>query len=230
MENQERMEFIASLKRSLGLQLGDPKMLHLRREFGDRPFTLLDVGAGNHSATFLKRIFPQCEYYGLDISRSYDNDENDFALMEEFYELDLTLLQFDKIPDNFFDAILMTHVIEHLHNGDKVLEGLLPKLKRGGVIYVEYPGVRSTRLPSMRASLNFYDDPTHVRLYHLNEIVGALTNGGLRIVKSGTRRNWLFILIMPLLLPYRYLKRGYFVGGDFWDLTGFAESVYGRKE
>ena len=65
----------------------------------------------------------------------------------------------------------MVHVIEHLHNGDKVLEGLLTKLRSGGVIYIEYPGIRSTRLPSMRGSLNFSDDPTHVRLYSVPEIM-----------------------------------------------------------
>ena len=33
------------------------------------------------------------------------------------------------IPDNFFDAILVVHVIEHLYNGDEVLKGLLSEIK-----------------------------------------------------------------------------------------------------
>ncbi len=217
------------MKQSVGRWLADPKVLVLRRQFGDRPFRLLDIGAGNHSATFLKNLFPACEYYGLDISRGYNNDATDFALMKDFYEMDLTLLEFEKIPDRFFDAILLVHVIEHLHNGDKVLEGLLPKLGSGGVIYIEYPGLRSTKLPSMRGSLNFSDDPTHVRLYSVPEISAILLKDGVKVARSGTRRHWRYIILMPLLLPYRYSQRGHLVGGDFWDLLGFAEYVLGRK-
>ncbi|NBV95614.1 MAG: methyltransferase domain-containing protein, partial [Actinobacteria bacterium] len=72
-------------------------------------------------------------------------------------------------PDNYFDGIWMVHVIEHLHNGDAVIQHLLPKLKSGGFLYIEYPGQKSTTLPSMHGTLNFKDDPTHVRVYSVNE-------------------------------------------------------------
>ena len=84
--------------------------------------------------------------------------------MTSFYEMDLTLLKFDALPDSFFDAIWMVHVIEHLRNGDEVLKNLIPKLKPGGHLYIEYPGIKSTKLPSMHGSLNFKDVCTHVRL------------------------------------------------------------------
>lgn len=90
--------------------------------------------------------------------------------MEKFYELDLTLLDYAAIPNNFFDAIMMAHVIEHLHNGEEVLPLLVKKLKPGGHFYIEYPGKKSTTLPSMYGTLNFKDDPTHVRLYSVNEL------------------------------------------------------------
>ncbi|HNA18050.1 MAG TPA: class I SAM-dependent methyltransferase, partial [Ferruginibacter sp.] len=141
------------------------KFIYLKRAFGNQPFRLLDIGAGNHSATKVKRVFPQCEYHGVDLERDYNNSEEDFKRMTAFYEMDLTQLDFSPIPDNYYDAIVMAHVIEHLHNGDAVIRGLLPKLKSGGYMYLEYPGEKSTRLPSMRGSLNFKDDPTHVRVY-----------------------------------------------------------------
>ncbi|MGH8550250.1 MAG: class I SAM-dependent methyltransferase [Methylococcales bacterium] len=139
-------------------------------------------------------------------------------------------LQFEKIPDGHFDAILMAHVIEHLHNGDRVIEGLIPKLKQGGVLYIEYPGVLSTRLPSMGNSLNFFDDGSHVRLYTIPEIINVLLKHGVRSITNGTRRNWGTIVLMPLLIPYRLLTRGYLISCEFWDLLGFAEYVAARKE
>src|SRR5262249_29874320 len=129
------------------------KFQEIRRRFGDRPFTLLDVGAGNHSAQLARQWFPHCRYSGIDRERGYSNDAADFAAMERFFELDLTTLRFDAIPDAAYDVILMAHVIEHLHNGDEVLRGLAPKLRPGGMIYVEFPGPRSLRLPSKKGTL-----------------------------------------------------------------------------
>jgi SAM-dependent methyltransferase len=202
----------------------------LTRKFGDRPFRLLDVGSGNHSASYFTDLFPQCEYYGIDISRDYNNDEKDFSRMKHFWEMDLTALRFDDIPDDFFDAMNMTHVIEHLRNGDAVLDGILKKIKKGGYIYIEYPRFFSTKFPSMRETLNYFDDETHVRIYSLIEIYNVLLRNGCLPVKGGVRRNWLTIILMPLQIPRMKMKRGYLVGADFWDAFGFAEFVLAKKK
>lgn len=91
-----------------------------------------------------------CCYYGIDRARTYGNDESDFRAMTEFYELDLTKLDFGVITDSFFDVIIMSHVIEHLYNGDAVLDALLRKLKRGGIsissfLHKEAPGSQAKR-------------------------------------------------------------------------------------
>jgi SAM-dependent methyltransferase len=190
---------------------------------------LLDVGSGNHSAKKMKLLFPGCEYYGLDKVRDYNYNEEDFTLMKGFYQLDLTELTFTDIPDNYFDVIILSHVIEHLFNGDLVLEKLLTKLKSNGFIYVEYPGIKSTQLPSMKGTLNFFDDITHIRIYNLKEIFNLLLRNGILPIKGGTRRNWRRIFLMPLMIPARLMRNGFLIGSDFWDLLGFAEYVIGRK-
>lgn len=193
-----------------------------------KSFNLLDVGAGSNSPTKTKEFFPNCNYHGIDRG-NYRNSDADFKAMTAYYEMDLTELKFDGIPDNYFDIIVMSHVIEHLHNGDKVIEGLLPKLKNGGYIYIEFPGEKSTRLPSMRDTLNFYDDPTHVRLFSHGEVSGILKRNGFTILKSGTRRHWPVILLLPFAIVHQWWKYKYLPGGVFWDLLGFAEFVYARK-
>ena len=62
------------------------KYRYLNKIYGQKKFALLDIGAGNHSASKTKKWFPQCEYHGLDLDKSYNNDENDFKQMEAFYE------------------------------------------------------------------------------------------------------------------------------------------------
>jgi len=211
------------------LQKRTPKFYYLQKTFGQEKFNVLDVGAGNHSASKTKRLFPKCEYYGIDLDRHFNNDENDFAAMKAFYEMDLTLLQFEAIPNNHFDFIRMTHIIEHLTNGDEVIRGLLPKLKTHGYIYIEYPGPKSTRLPSMTGTLNFYDDPTHVRVYSVNELRALLKDSNCTILSSGTRRSWIFLLAMPFRIGANLLKAKKPEANMFWDLLGFAEFVFAQK-
>lgn len=206
------------------------KFSFLKRAFGIQPFRLLDIGAGNHSASKAKKVFPQCEYHGVDMERDYNNSDADFKLMDAFYEMDLTRLDFSAIPDNYFDAIQIAHVIEHLFNGDEVIRSLLPKLKSGGYIYLEYPGEKSTRLPHMYGTLNFYDDTTHVRIYSVKELTALLEASGCTVLRSGTRRNGWFILAMPFRILKTWLSGKKLQGNIFWDILGFAEFVWARKK
>lgn len=205
------------------------KMRFIRKSFGKKSFRLLDVGAGNKSASRLTKAFPNCKYYGLDLSKSYNNDADDFALMKNFYELDLTKLDYNAVPDNYFDGIWMAHVIEHLYNGDEVLPLLLRKLKKNGFFYIEYPGKKSTTLPSMRGTLNFKDDPTHVRVYSVVELRLIFESHGCTVLSAGTRRNWFYIVTFPVRSIISLVEKGYVQGNVFWDLLGFAEYLWVQK-
>lgn len=139
---------------------------------------ILDIGAGNHSASRTKEFFQDCEYWGVDKCKDYGNDD-DINVMDKFCEIDLTTLQFSDVPDSYFDVIIMSHVIEHLPNGDKVIESLINKLAPNGIIYIEWPGIRSTKLSSKKGTLNFFDEDTHIRIYSLQEIYNLLLRKGM---------------------------------------------------
>jgi SAM-dependent methyltransferase len=212
------------------IRFQNPKFTFLKKSFGDRNFRLLDIGTGNHSATKTKFLFPQCEYYGLDLTKDYNNDDADFEAMKGFYEMDLTLLDFSSLPNNFFDAIWLVHVIEHLHNGEEVLKGLLEKLKSNGYMYVEYPGRRSTKLPSMRGTLNFKDDHSHVRLYSVKELTSLFQTNNCTVLESGLRRSLFYVIATPGRILFRWLRGKAVTGNIFWDLLGFAEFVWIKKK
>ena len=82
---------------------------------------ILDVGCGNNSPSRTKRYYPKCLYYGLDrIPRQNVGDKN-LAVMEQFFEIDLSdISSLSRVPDLFFDCIILSHVIEHLENGTEV--------------------------------------------------------------------------------------------------------------
>lgn len=195
----------------------------------NKKLNVLDIGAGSHSASITKKWLPDCHYSGVDISENYNNDEADFKAMDEFYLMDLTKLDFNVIPDDKFDLIVMSHVIEHLHNGDKVIAGLLSKLKKGGIIYLEFPSERSVNFPSKPETLNFYDDPTHCRIFTVKEVSDILKQNQLTILSAGIRRQIINIILMPFKIILQTITKGYVRGGVYWDYYGFAEYVCARR-
>lgn len=193
-----------------------------------RPLNYLDVGCGNHMPQVTKKRFPAWNYYGLDRA-DYNVDAADKAVMAGYYRVDLATGTLDSLPDAFFDIIVMSHVLEHLHNGLDVLDGLTHKLKPGGRIYLEFPSERSLALPSMKGTLQFCDDDTHVRVYGVREVANRLMAGGLTVTKAGPRRYWVRIVVLPIVVPLKLLLGRGFEAGDFWDVTGFADYVFARK-
>jgi len=195
---------------------------------------VLDVGCGNRSPSTTISLFPQIEYYGLDKEDYNLTIEDKKILLENnrYFKVDLeNLSQLDNsLPDNYFDFIIMNHVIEHTINGLEILKILVKKLKVGGGIYIEFPSVKSLSFPSMPGTLNFCDDDTHVRLYDLKEIANVLLESGLKVIKGGTRRNLVSIIVMPVKVIYHILKYRKILGSAFWDIFGFSEYIYAIKK
>ncbi|MBS1745713.1 MAG: hypothetical protein JST21_06060 [Bacteroidetes bacterium] len=74
-----------SLKRKATLL--NYKFSFIYLQYGNSAFKLLDVGCGNHSPSKTKSIFPNCEYYGLDLDKTYNNDAKDFEVAKAFMNL-----------------------------------------------------------------------------------------------------------------------------------------------
>ncbi len=175
----------------------------IKKHINIENFKILDIGCGNHSPSKAKFYFPQCIYHGLDKKLKFDNNEfekrwnnsnNDIISMSNFFEIDLTGLKFSSIPDNYYDIIYMSHVIEHLFNGERVILELLKKSNIGGIFYLEYPSYLST-------NLNFYSDPTHCRIYSAEKLINILTrNKEIKIIDYGRKIYLKDILFFPLFL------------------------------
>jgi SAM-dependent methyltransferase len=197
----------------------------------NQKFKFLDIGCGNHSAQMTRYWFPGCDYYGVDHGL-YNNDPDDFALMTEYYDVDLdhekAAIQMEAIPNEFFDVVMLAHVVEHLRNPFYVLDVICRKVRVGGEIYLEFPSLNSLSLPNM-PTLNFCDDHTHVYVHSIQELCNFLLQRGFVIRRAGRRRDWVLVLLTPLAFVISFLRHRRIDGVHLWDLMGFADYVWAAK-
>lgn len=205
----------------------------LRGLVGTRSLKVLDVGCGNDSCRLTRHWLNVAEYHGID--REYwHGAETEYGGIDKLYILDLENSALDDVPDEAFDVIIASHVVEHLSDGLATLKQLVSKLAIGGVIYVETPSHRTINLPSAIGFLNFYDDPTHKRVYSRFAIADVFFERKLRVLQCSYRRD-LFRLIFftPVAVLVNCLYtipfRRRFFGTGLWDLLGVATVVVGQK-
>ena len=117
-------------------------------------------------------------------------------------------------PDDSFDAVVASHVVEHIADPISLLRECVRVCKPGGMIYVEAPSERSLLLPGMPFdhkmfySLSFYDDPTHISrpwtpqsFYRLSCYLGC------RPLETAHLSSWKHLLALLLVLPWILLTR-----------------------
>lgn len=109
-------------------------------------------------------------------------------------------------PDGSVNAITCMHLVEHLHSLDNLTREVARLLAPGGRVYFETPHPKSLRLPSPTGeaagtfTLNFFDDPTHVKVVSTDELANAVKREGLEVVSTGISRNWIFAAAYPFFL------------------------------
>ena len=85
----------------------------------------------------------------------------------------------ENIPDNFFDIINLSSVIEHLEYPSKNLI-LLKKLKRGGLIIIKTPNWKSLEGIFKKNWIN-YDIPRHIHVFSSKNLKKFLINNKFEI-------------------------------------------------
>jgi SAM-dependent methyltransferase len=153
---------------------------------------LLDMGAGNGGLIYWKHWLEphrsDLELFAVDLTKGANFDKyKDWQACN----LDQADLKWD---DQFFDSVLMSHVMEHLENPVADLKKINQKLKKGGQFYVEVPAPLTKNLPKNSelkskgfpvTISNFFDDSTHLRTWELIKIEEMALESGFKVVQQG---------------------------------------------
>lgn len=87
---------------------------------------------------------------------------------------------------NYFDAIGMNHVIEHLSNPNEMLHECFRILKDGGTLVVIAPNGSALGGKLFKKYWSGYDFPRHLNIFSENSLISCALNEGFEIVESKT--------------------------------------------
>lgn len=188
---------------------------------------VLDVGCGNNSPSFVKKFLPNCTYFGLDIGNYNQTTQHiaNYYLLVPPNEFSSAIGKYE----NYFDAIISSHNIEHCNDPIGTLRAMAKALAQEGKIYISTPCEASINFPSREGTLNFHDDSTHIdKPMHYEELIMVLKDEGISITKS-TKRNrpFFFYLLGALLEPCSIISKRVLKGT--WDYYGFESIIWGTK-
>ncbi|MEK7100208.1 MAG: class I SAM-dependent methyltransferase [Patescibacteria group bacterium] len=106
------------------------KRYNLISKFISNPRTVLDIGCSN--GVFLD-LFKNGETWGVEPSRIGDSTQvKGHRIISIYFEK-------AKLPNNFFDLVIMNHTLEHVKNADIVLHKIHKILKVGGILFIDVP-------------------------------------------------------------------------------------------
>ena len=146
---------------------GNIPLINLLGKGGNR---ILDIGCGaGDNAALIKSRFPECDVFGVTFSSA--EAEIAKAQMKHCFVFDIE----SDIPSDLalqsFDALIFSHVLEHLKNPDEVLVKFTRLLRSGGQVLIAVPNILSWRMRFQFLCGNFkYEsagelDDTHLRFF-----------------------------------------------------------------
>ena len=189
--------------------------------------SILDVGCGNNSPFFVKKLLPNCTYTGLDVG-DYNQTK---PILADNYLITSPASFADEIGkfSNSFDAVISAHNLEHCDDRKKTLEAMLKALKVGGRIFLSFPCEQSVDFPKRGGTLNYYDDKTHkFSPPDFEGILGTFEELGFRLdhaVKNYSPKiYWIIGLIQEPISKFRNkVMRG------TWPYYGFESIIIATK-
>jgi hypothetical protein len=155
------------------------------------------------------------------------------AAMDSFYLLGGDGSGYSAVPDGAYDFVILHHVVEHMLDPLPILATVCSKLKPGGLIWIGFPSLRSLSLPSGETTLQFCDDPTHVRVPNIWEISNVLLANGVKVLHAGRSRSFIREALGAAVLPMALLRKlvtGRLSGSGLWYILGFEDHVFGQRK
>jgi 2-polyprenyl-3-methyl-5-hydroxy-6-metoxy-1,4-benzoquinol methylase len=185
-----------------------------------KPGKLFDAGCGD--GQFL-HLMSQFGWQGTGI----DFDEAAIETGRQKYGLTLAVGDFQTatIEENAFDAVTMSHVIEHVPDPIGCLAKCRRMLKPGGRLVVTTPNTRSLGHQEFKESWRGLEPPRHLHIFHPALLGECAQRAGLHVVRTGsTAVNADYIINASLAIRNAPPEATTGVGGG-WDVRQAPKAI-----
>jgi SAM-dependent methyltransferase len=169
-------------------------------------YRILDIGCGTGRHTCAAFRFSKVVAIGIDIKfgdvleaknrlKFQKNLEENFGGVLGFSVADMLSLPF---KDNFFDLVICSEVLEHIHDHKAAVSETVRVLKPGKDLVVSVPRYLPERI-CWTLSENYHNVANgHIRIYKKKDLIDLLEKGGLK--------RWGVHFAHSLHTPYWWLK------------------------
>jgi len=136
-------------------------------------------------------------------------------------------------PDGSFDAVLSSHVLEHVYDPVGFLKKCWSVLKRGGIMLIATPNGASMQRVLFRRNWMALDPPRHLYLFSHRSLGLCAEGAGIENYQTiSTHRGASFIATASMLLArkraYHWRDRADFVSRSVGELIEFMEATFLR--
>lgn len=180
---------------------------------GEGYHRVLDIGCGaGDNAALLKSRQPDCQVYGITHSRA----EADLARqhMEHCWVFNIEKDIPCELSDQMFEAMIFSHVLEHLRDPAKVIARFTALLRKGGIILIAVPNVLSwrTRFQFLIGRFEYESagalDDTHLRFftYHTADKFLLAKSPGLEVIHKAAQGGVPLWLLRRFVFPKKWCE------------------------
>jgi 2-polyprenyl-3-methyl-5-hydroxy-6-metoxy-1,4-benzoquinol methylase len=156
--------------------LGQKRKL-ISNETGLKKGTILDAGSG--TGAFVNTM----QLQGWSVT-GLEPDEDARKTAESLYNIKLDGTdRFYQLPQGYFDAITMWHVLEHVHDLSAYIKQLSFLLKEKGKLFIAVPNYTAKDAAAYKEYWAAYDVPRHLYHFSPKAMEKLMQNHGLKIVK-----------------------------------------------
>jgi 2-polyprenyl-3-methyl-5-hydroxy-6-metoxy-1,4-benzoquinol methylase len=171
-------------------------LISLLKPYLSKTRTILDIGSGVGTIDFYLASKGK-KITGIEIS------ENGVAIARENARrlhlnknIEYIIAEFpNKVLKKNYDLVILSEVIEHLENDQRVLQDIWKVLKIGGILIITTPS-QNAPLYKMGLLKNFDEEVGHLRRYTLDGLKKLVEENGYQVISLGKHegilRNFLF--------------------------------------
>ena len=156
----------------------------------DQDGLMLDVGCGEGRHIFgVMQNYPDIKCIGLDMDKdSLNKAENGYEYFESISNAGVDFLKGSAyslpFPNNSFDLVVCSEVLEHLHEYNDAVREIHRVLKPGGKFYASVPASWPEKICWI-LSKDYQNQPGgHLRIFNQRKLVSEIKNSGFKFLSS----------------------------------------------